>query len=71
MTAPKTPSERFCFDAEPHIRAARDFVDLLTERLGKARGLDGFEHRAFSRIAYEAQAELVALEEKFDARHAA
>lgn len=71
MNAPKTPAERFCFDAEPHIRAARDFVDLLAERLGKAGGLEGLEHRAFCRIAYEAQAELVALEEKFDSRHAA
>lgn len=69
MHAPKTPAESFCFDAEPHILAARDFVDLLVERLGKAVGLDGREQRAFSRIAFEAQAELEALEEKFIARH--
>ncbi|WP_424981615.1 hypothetical protein [Maritalea sp. S77] len=66
MTAHKSPAERFHSDAEPHIRAARDFVDLLAARLGQNEGLSGLELRAFSRLAIEAQAELVALETSHD-----
>lgn len=70
MTANRSPAERFYRDAEPHIRAARDFVDLLAARLGEMGDLSGLEMRAFSRLAIEAQTELVALETSYDAVNA-
>jgi hypothetical protein len=69
MDAQRSP-ERFYSDAETHIRAARDFVDLLAARLGEVGELTGLELRAFSRLAIEAQAELTALEGKHDAVNA-
>lgn len=65
------PEPRFSLDAEPHLRAARDYVELIASRLEQAGHLDDIEHRSLCRIAIDARSHLAALEADYDAAGAA